>query len=35
MLHIIFNIIKNFNSYRRQPYDKPVYTGEDLIFMIL
>ena len=29
MLHLICNIIKNFNSYRREPYDKSVHTGEE------
>ena len=29
MLHVICNIIKNFNSYRREPYDKSVHAGEE------
>ena len=30
MLHLICDIIKNFNSYRRETYDKSVHTGEGL-----
>ena len=29
MLLLICKIIKNFNSYRRKPYDKSVHTGEE------
>ena len=29
MLHLICNIFKNFNSYRRETYDKSVHTGEE------
>ena len=30
MLQLICNIIKNFNSYRREKYDKSVHAGEEL-----
>ena len=29
MLHDIYNIIKNFNSYRRETFDKSVHTGDE------
>ena len=29
MLHLICNIIKNFNSYRRETLWKSVHTGEE------
>ena len=29
MLHLICNIIKNFNLIEEKPYDKSVHTGEE------